>query len=273
MLWCSTLEPTEAPAAHLRTTTTVTRIESWLGLHASENVVLGLLLLLLCGSCKQIVLHLLWVVVVLLLATTRIKSSLPLAATSHIVLHLLLWHASELPSRLVSLLLLLECAVEELWLEATAGLSRLLWLASKWIVWLLLLLLLLLLLEHLHLLHLRLALLLLLVPITHDFKSGVLRVRWISLRVLLHHLHDIIYHVLLLVWLLGWLLHCSGLSWCTDEVPKAIILVLSGAGRDKVTKLIILLSSRSHADKIRCWLLRRRGLRLLYGGCSSDIPL
>jgi len=166
------------------------------------------------------------------------------------------------------LLLLLQRAVEELRLEATGG-SGLLRLASKWIVRLLLLLLLLL--EHLHLLHLRLALLLLLIPITHNFEGGVLRVRWVSLRVLLHHLHDVIYHVLLLVLLLR-LLRCGRLFWCTDEVPKAIILVLRGGGRDKVTKLIIL--SRSHANEIGGWLLLLLcGLRLPCRRCSGDILL
>ena len=183
------LEP--AKTAHC-----VVVIHGWLLLHSCKHVHLRLLLLLLrlClstteGAKAAIILRGLW-----LLSAARVKSSLPLVRTLVLLLHATKMSAHAAEGRLLLLgllLLLLQCAVEELGLEAALVRTWLLVWRDACELWRYMLCgrLLLLLLKHLHLLHLGLALLHWIVPVTHDLESRVLRVRGVRLRVLLHHVH------------------------------------------------------------------------------------
>ena len=133
-------------------------------------------------------------------------------------LPLLLWCLTrllELAVRIVILSLLLQSAVEKLWLESSIAACG--WLlgthASKWI-------------SHRHLwwllnrlLHHRLLWPLLTdtVPVTHDFESSIFRIRWVGLRVVLHHIHNVVNHILLVLLLVGRLLDTLGWS---DGLPN-----------------------------------------------------
>ena len=257
MLRSCTLESSESTSHVHRLLLLSACVERWLLLHASEHVRLGCL-----AKCVVLLWRLL-----LLLGIARVKGGLPLVGS----LVLLLLHTAKLLSIHVVgllLLLLLEGAIEELGLE-TALCSRLLWcthVSSEWIRLGLRLLRRCLVLQHLHLLHLRLALLLLIVEVGHDFESCVFLGLDVSLWVLAHHCHDVVYLHLLLV--LYWLLLLS-LCW-SRKVSEAIILLWlilrCWSGGDEVAKLVIIRGS-SHADEIRsrlsCLLWSGRG-------CSSS---
>ena len=197
-------------------------------LHTGEHVVL------LRGPSEG---GLLWLL--LLLGSLAAESGLPL------LLRRLLSRGIELAKLTVVLLLLLECAIEELWLEATTASCRLLARRAEGVARRLLRslhLLLLLLHHHLLLLHLLLAAALTdAIPVTHDFEGGILGVRWVSLWVLGHHVKNVIDHVLLIL-LLVLLLGLRRSRRLAKESPKSVILSrcsLRGS-RDEVAKLVVI---------------------------------
>ena len=220
------------PAKTAHTVVVVAAIHDWLLLHSGKHVHLRLLLLLLLrrSSITEEVL------------IARVKSSLPLVGLVLLLHAKLSAHAEGRLLLLGLLLLLLQGAIEELGLEAARARGGLLgWhLLGEEILRLLRGRLLLLLLEHLHLLHLGLALLHWIVPVAHDLEGGVLRVRGVRLRVLLHHVHQVVNHILLLVLLrLSRLRLSLTCGWSPFKLAEAVICC-NGIGRNEIAELVIL---------------------------------
>lgn len=233
-----------------------TTVHGWLLLAASERI--------WCAKDIATAVHRLGGGLLGWLLVARVKCRGPLIGL--ILLGLALGsHHIELSSHTIVLLLLLERAIEELWLKgAIAILSRSIVHHLRRILGLLLLLLL----KHLHLLDAGLLLLLGVVPVGHHLEGGVFRVGRVRLRVRIHHLHQLIDHflllivvVILLLRLLEWLL---SLLARTCEVPKAIVLLLRGR-RDEISELVIVGSGSCHADEVGGWGGRLRLCRLCGG--------
>ena len=272
LLWSCRLESTEAVVRSTRI------VHGRLLLQAGEHVVLG------CGRLAESTGHGgLWLaesiwsaeaILLLLLGwllVARVKCRGPLIGLILLGLGRSSHHI-ELSSHTIVLLLLLERAIEELWLKASIAtiLSRLISLHIHRILRLLLLLLLLLL-KHLHLLEAGLLLLLGVVPVGHDLEGGVFSVRRVRLRVAIHHLHQLIDHFLLLIVLLLRLLlnRLLSLLASTCEISEAVVLLLLllWGGRDEITELVIVVGGSCHADQVRSWLSRHR----LGSRCSCSL--
>ena len=269
LLWCRRLESTEAVVRSTRI------VHGRLLLQAGEHVVLG------CGRLAESTGHGgLWLaesiwsaeaILLLLLGwllVARVKCRGPLIGLILLGLGRSSHHI-ELSSHTIVLLLLLERAIEELWLKASIAtiLSRLISLHIHRILRLLLLLLL----KHLHLLEAGLLLLLGVVPVGHDLEGGVFSVRRVRLRVAIHHLHQLIDHFLLLIVLLLRLLlnRLLSLLASTCEVTEAVVLLLLllWGGRDEITELVIVVGGSCHADQVGSRLSRHR----LGSRCSSSL--
>ena len=272
LLWSCRLESTEAVVRSTRV------VHGRLLLQAGEHVVLG------CGRLAESTGHGgLWLaesiwsaeaILLLLLGwllVARVKCRGPLIGLILLGLGRSSHHI-ELSSHTIVLLLLLERAIEELWLKASIAtiLSRLISLHIHRILRLLLLLLLLLL-KHLHLLEAGLLLLLGVVPVGHDLEGGVFSVRRVRLRVAIHHLHQLIDHFLLLIVLLLRLLlnRLLSLLASTCEVTETIVLLLLllWGGRDEIAELVVVVGGSCHADQVRSRLSRHR----LGSRCSCSL--
>ncbi len=132
----------------------------------------------------------------------RVKAGLPLLLRSLLLL----------PIHEGLILILLYRAVEELWLKSTslAWLLHMLWRRSKRIR------------LRLRLIHLALTRT---VPVSHHLKGGVFRIGWIRLRVLTHHMHNIVDFLLLELLLILHALDPSRML-SSNKFRKSVILGL-----------------------------------------------
>ena len=149
----------------------------------------------------------------------RVKAGLPLLLRSLLLL----------PIHEGRILILLYRAVEELWLKSTslAWLLHMLWRRSKRIR------------LRLRLIHLALTRT---VPVSHHLKGGVFRIGWIRLRVLTHHMHNIVDFLLLELLLILHALDPSRML-SSNKFRKSVILglrLLNWNSWDEFCKLVLL---------------------------------